>query len=265
MISECGRFEQLIPRSCAGDLTPEEQQALEQHLTACPMCRREQERYAATLNLLQSADDEPVPRHFFVYPEERLDNLWQLFRRLTLQWQVATAGVASLVLLLGVISFAGLQIRAGQGSWTISFGRGSAGAEIDVAAMKTDILQAADERSRAFTLTRIRDLRSEIADVQSGLTNEQQSRLVAALTTLESRLSNRISATADDFRTATQKASADLYQTISLQRSQDLTAINARFNSAAENDDQKARQTDAILDTLLQVAELSIKQPGGQK
>ena len=265
MTSECSKYEQHIPRSFVGDLSPEDQQALDLHLAACTGCRAEQERYAEILRILESADDVPVPRHFFVYPEERVANPWRLFRQLMPRWQAAAVVFAALVVLLGVFSISGITVQADRGTWTLSFGRADIARSLDVAALKAEILQLAEERNREATLGWIQNLRSELAGSRNELTQQQQVQLVAALSTLESRLDSRIAATADDIRSSTQKSQADLYQTVSLQRSQDLNALNTRMDNAAENAESRARQTDAILEMLLQVAEQRIRQTGEQK
>ena len=57
---------------------------------------------------MKAVDNEPVPRHFFVYPEERNLNPWALFRLLKPRWQAITAAVAGLFILAsigGVMSF----------------------------------------------------------------------------------------------------------------------------------------------------------------
>jgi hypothetical protein len=265
MTSECSKFEHHIPRALVGDLTAEDQQALDLHLAACTGCRAEQERYAETLRVLESAEDVPAPRHFFVYPEERTANPWQLFRQLMPRWQAASTVFAALVVLLGVFSISGFTVRADRAAWTLSFGRANESPALDVAALKAEILQVAEDRTREAALGWIQNLRSELAGSRSELTQQQQVQLVAALSTLESRLDSRIAATADDIRSSTQKSQADLYQAVSLQRSQDLNALNARMDNAAENAESRARQTDAILEMLLQVAELRIRQTGEQK
>jgi hypothetical protein len=60
-------------------------------------------------------------------------------------------------------------------------------------------------------------------------------------------------------RDDTQKLAVGLYKTISQQRAQDLDVINIRFDSIEASHAIDTRQTDAILDTLLQVAELRLK------
>jgi hypothetical protein len=265
MTSECSEHQERIPRSFVGDLTAAEQQALDLHLAACSPCRGEHERYAETLHLLQSAGDEPVPRHFFVYPQERAANPWQLFLQMMPIWQAATAAAAALVLLLGIATASGLQIRSNPGSWSISFGGSITSPAIDLAALKAEILRTAEEKNREADLAWVQDLRSQIAQSCADLTQQQQAQLVAALTTLQSRLNSRIALAADDIRAGTQKSVVDVYQAVSLQRQEDLNGLNARLDKIVEDNEIKARQTDAILETLLQIANLNIKQTGDQK
>ena len=265
MTSECSEHQKHIPRSLVGDLTVEEQQALDLHLAACPPCKGEYGRYAETLRLLQSTGDEPVPRHFFVYPQERGANPWKLFRQLMPSWQVAMACVTGLFVFFAIAAIAGLQIRSDQAGWAVSFGRGSATAAIDAIALKADILKTAEDRNREAALGWIKDMRSEIANSRTELTQQQQIQLVAALTGLESRLTNRMALTTDEIRTGTKESIATVYRAVSLQHQEDMQTISARVDRVAADGEVSARRTDAILDMLLQFPNLSLKPTGEQK
>ena len=77
MIIDCSNFRNLIPRALLSDLTREEQEALQAHLKDCAPCAQERELYLNTFSQLRSTDDIPVPRHFFIYPDEsRLTTLF---------------------------------------------------------------------------------------------------------------------------------------------------------------------------------------------
>ena len=65
-------------------------------------------------------------------------------------------------------------------------------------------------------------------------------------------------------RTGAEKANMELYQTVSQQRDQDLNRLNTRLDNFAEANETKFRQTDEILETLLQII-TNLKQPGEQK
>ncbi len=265
MASECTLNQQRIPRSLVGDLSVEEQQSLDTHLAACAFCRTEHDRFAETLTALHAAGDEPVPRHFFVYPKEPAWNPWQLFRQMVPAWQVATACVACLLLFLSAANVMGLQVHRDNGGWALAFGKSRALSNSEIVALKADILRSTDERSREMALGYIQNLRSEIAGARADLGQQQQIQLIAALDRLETRVNTRISATAEDLKASTQSSAANLYQTVTFQRAQDINAVNARLDKVVDNVDVKARQTDEILETLLQIANLNLKQPGDQK
>lgn len=265
MISECKQFQQWIPRSLAQDLSPAELEALTQHLAACSSCHAEQEAYAETVSKLQNYGEEPLPRHFFVYPPKVETKPWQLFHRLSPFWRVASAGAAACLLLLTIATASQVRIRSDHGSWTLSFGRTPAQRPVDLAALKTDIMQAVDQRNRATTAALVQDLWEEVSSTRADLTHDQQIQLVAALTGLENRLNTRIALTADDIRTGTQKSLAELYQVLSQEQEHSQATLNARLDEEANARETKTRQTDAVLDTLIQVANLNLKQTGEQK
>jgi predicted anti-sigma-YlaC factor YlaD len=265
MIAGCSQYQQHIQRSLADDLTAEEQLALNQHLAGCASCRAEHDRYAHTLQQLQSYDEEPLPRHFFVYPEELEHKPWQLFHRLTPFWQTATASLAALLLMVGVAAIIHVQFRSDHGAWTLSFGRTPAQGISDLASFKADILKTAEQKNQEAALAWIQGLRDELERTHADVTQEQKTQLVAALSSLETRVDDSIAVTANDTRTATQKSLVELYQMLSQQREHDLNAIDSRFRLDADSREVKARETDVILDTLIQVANLNLKQPGEQK
>jgi hypothetical protein len=265
MTMQCSDYQQWIPRSFLGDLPQDEKTELDRHLTGCPSCRHEWESYAETLRVMRSAADEPVPRHFFIYPPERAANPWQLFRAMMPRWQAATAGAASFLLLLAAVSISGLRVQAQDGGWTLSFGRSGGPSGSEVAALKAEILRTAEDRNREFAGELVRTLQSEIEQYRTDLTVEQRTQLAAALAGLEERFNNRMALTAADLRGTTQKSMAELYQAVSQQHTRDLTAVNARLDSAVERSEARANQTDVILDTLLQIANQNIKQNGDQK
>lgn len=265
MIAGCSQHQEYIKRSMVDDLTAEEQLALNQHMAGCSSCRAEHDRHAHTLRQLQSYGEEPLPRHFFVYPEEIETKPWQLFRRLTPLWQTTTASLAALLLIVGIAAAFHAQFRSDHGAWTLSFGSAAAQGNPDLVSLKADILKAAEQKNQEAALAWIEALRDEIARTHADVTQEQKTQLVAALSSLETRLDGRIGLAADDTRTATQKSLVELYQMLSQQRERDLNAIDSRFNQDADRRAIKARETDVILDTLIQVANLNLKQPGEQK
>ena len=187
MASECKEYLEWITRSLSGDLSAQEQQRLDLHLAGCAPCREEQALYAHTLEMLKSVEDEPVPRHFFVYPPEPSASPWQVFRQLMPGWQVATAGALAVLVLFSVAAVSGVRFQSDRGAWSLSFGRAVSPAGVDVAALKADILKTTEERNRANAMVWIRDLRAELL-TRTDITQQQQMQLVEALSGIETRL-----------------------------------------------------------------------------
>jgi hypothetical protein len=255
MKTECSEYQKQIPKLFLDELTSDEEKALKEHLEACSQCRSEQESYSQTIRMLQSVDDEPVPRHFFVYEEARKPNPWQLFRQMKLFWRMATVALAGLFLFIGIAAVSQMQVRADRNGWMVAFGRET----MDAAAIKKDILKITEERNRAAAQTWIRQIKAEIEHSRNDLTHQQKEELTAVFAQLDSRLSNRIFKETDNVRIDTGVLISNVYKTVAQQRARDLALINTRFENTKELGTIKEQQTNEILDTLLQVAELKLR------
>jgi hypothetical protein len=255
MKSQCSEYQIQIPKLILGELTAEEEKALKEHLETCSRCRSEQEGYAQTIQMLQSVDDEPVPRHFFVYQEAGKPNPWQLFRQMKSFWQTAFAAMAGVILIIGIAAVLQIRVRTDRNGWTVAFGRGN----IDAAAIREDILKITEERNRAAAQAWMQKIKAEIERSRTDLTHQQKEELASAFTQLNSRLSNRILQETDNVRIDTGALISDMYKIVSQQRARDLALINTRFENTKELGVIKEQQTDAILDTLLQVAEINLR------
>jgi hypothetical protein len=255
MTFECTEHQKRIPGLFLNDLTVEERKGLEKHLAECSHCRSEYECYVRTLNLMKSAENEPVPRHFFVYPKEAKLNPWQLFCRMQPGWRAVTAAAVAVFLLIGVAAVSRLHIQPGQNGWMVSFGD----AGIDVVALKEDILKTVDARNREAGTVWMDEVRAEFARSISDLTQKQQVELATALERVDAGFNERIQLAEGRMRTDTREIAGDMYRAVSQQRAQDLDIINFRFDSMEATNTIKARQTNTILDTLLQEAELRLR------
>jgi hypothetical protein len=102
-------------------------------------------------------------------------------------------------------------------------------------------------------------VRAEIARSHTDLTQQQKAELTAALDRVDSRMTRRLKLVEGSARDDAQKTAVDVYRIISQQRAQDLNLINLRFDGIEASSTLETRQTDAILNTLLQVAELKLK------
>src|SRR5438445_2327841 len=121
MIIDCSNFRNLIPRALLSDLTREEQEALQAHLKDCAPCAQERELYLNTFSQLRSTDDVPVPRHFFIYPDESRPTLRQLFAQLSLAWKGSLA--AAFLVGLSVLAFTSMEIRSEPGGIVFRIGK----------------------------------------------------------------------------------------------------------------------------------------------
>jgi len=260
MRSECDKYQKNISGSLMGDLAEEERQALEEHLATCSDCRSERESYIRILDLMQSVDDESVPHHFFIHPQEETHNPWQLFGQMKPLWKTTIATAAVLFLLIGIAAISRLQIRSNSDGWVMSFNSSA----IDAAALKKDILKTAEELNRQVRIAWTQKVRGEIENSFTDLTTKQRDELMAALARLDSRLTGRLDVAETRIKDDKQKLASEIYHTVDQQRAQDLEVINLRFDSFELNNAIQGRQTDAVLDTLVQLAELSFREAGGQ-
>lgn len=146
-------------------------------------------------------------------------------------------------------------VSSGRPRGVLGFTRSS----VDIAALKKDFLRAAEEQNRRTTESFLREVRAEITGSRTDLTLQQQTELAAALDRVDSRMTGRLKRTEDRVREDAQKMAVDVYRTVSQQRAQDLNLINLRFDGIETKSALETRQTDAILDTLLQAAELRLK------
>ena len=245
MKSDCTEYQKQIARLLLGDLTPEEQKSLEEHLSECSVCALEKERYAGTVNLLQSVGDEPAPRHFFVQPRETDSNPWRLFLQLKRGWQVAAAVCAAIVFLLGFAAVSDLEVRADGGGWTVRFGSNA-----DVAALRADLMNTIVERDEA-SAARIAGIRENIGGVLSDMASQQRAAMTA-LVRQDALLDQRISLTENRLKEENRDLVLGVYNAVTKQRAQDLGMIDLRMDTFESSYAVKERQTNELLSALIQ-------------
>jgi hypothetical protein len=266
MSTGCDHFRNEIPRALLADIDSTQQQALDRHLAECAPCSAEKELYAQTFRRMHTMEDVPVPRHFLVYPEEHRANPWQLFRGLSLAWQGSIAAVMLILLITSGMAAARMQFKAEDGAYVINFGSPAPSKIspaptpiLDTAALEARILQAVEEKNRKESLEWIRTLRAEIARSQKGITRDQRTLLDTALINLETRMSARLDETARSLEERNSRSLSTFYQAMKLQRESDLAVVDSKLNRLALNGEIKSSQTDAILDTLIQVTDFRTK------
>lgn len=261
----CEDYRKRILEASIEDLSPEERQTLKAHLADCLSCAEEQRLTLDTLQQLRSESDVAVPRHFFVGVEEFQPTPWSLFRQMTVTWKAATtlAVLASGVLAVMVVS--GFQVRTQAGAVTLSFGKPSepkAGAThhlVNVDSLKTDILQALEEKSHQEHLVWLEEMRKELAQSNHKLTQKQQKSMETALAGLETRVNDQMSARDLSLQANWKQSLGNVYEAIQQQRKQDLLVTGSRLDRHTTQEEIRSNETEAILATLLQVAEYKIK------
>jgi hypothetical protein len=264
MSMKCEDHRRRILEASIENLSPEEQQVLEAHLAECPSCVEEQHRTLDALQRLCLASDLPVPRHFFVAEEQSRPSPWSLFRQMSLTWQVTTAFVL-LVFILTAIAVFRFEVKTQANQVTLSLGKPSqltqstVSAPVKVEALKADILQALEEKARQERLSWMREMRKELALSNRRLTQKQQKSLEIALAEFDARANERMIARDLALQADWRQSLGELYGTIQVQRKRDLLSTKDGIDRLAAEGEARSNATEAILTTLLQVAEYKTK------
>ncbi|RPJ82457.1 MAG: hypothetical protein EHM18_15650 [Acidobacteria bacterium] len=169
------------------------------------------------------------------------------------------------LLLLAGLGLSALQFRSAGGVYAFSFGRPLP--DLDVNAKNEAALQALRLEMRSFVEKTIQSerklylatLRSELARSNRGLAPEQRRFLQVALDDIEKRMSERMVTTGAAVAAETASSMDTLYATLQAQRSQDLALIRKSITDTARVSQANDRQTQEVLTTLLEVADLQIK------
>ncbi len=272
MSTDCDQFRSQIPRALMADLEPAEQEKLDRHLCECAPCARERDLYLQTLGRMRSLEDVPVPRHFLVSAETRRTSPWKLYCNLSPVWQGAMAASVLILVVLASAALTRLEVRADGGALIFAFGNSAPAVvmpppvpALDTAALEAKILRVVEERNRREEVEWVRKLRADLAQSRQGFTRGQRELLDAALVSLETRMNARVEESArtlDERRTQSLSA---LYQAIRLQQDSGLALVDAKLNRLALSGEKKNSEIDAILETILQVAELNSIQSPGEK
>ena len=264
MKSTCEEARSWVPRALMNDLAPADQQALDAHLADCTACACEQRLYIDTLSQVRSVSDVPVPRHFFVYPEERRFSVMQFLRGLTPGWKLAASFAAMTLAIVAILGAARVQFRAEQGVYSFSFGRplpimapakDSAAQAAQIEALRVELRGLLEARSRTERAEWMKALQQEI-DESNRSSDRQRQQWNAALANLESRLNGRLDESAVVLRAGLQQSTNDVFRALQRQRQQDLALTSTRLERLATQGELKDQETDEILATLLQVARL---------
>jgi len=263
MKSTCEEARNWVPRALMSDLPSQEEQALNAHLAECPACANEQWLYLDTLCQVRAVSASPVPRHFFVYPDERSSSVREFLRGLAAGWKAAASvAVLTMAVFAGLMA-ARLQFRAEQGVYTFSFGRPlpsavPASSSVEIQALKAELTGLLAARSNAERAEWMNALRQQIKE-SNRYGAWQQQQWNKALASLEARLNDRIEDSAVTLTAGMEKSASNVFRTLQQQRQQDLALTRTRLEHLATRGELKDQETDEILSTLLQVARLPEK------
>jgi len=250
MTAQCDMVRQRIAQALVEELPAAEAEALRAHVAECAACAEEERLYATTLSALHQSDEE-VPRHFFVYPPERSSTFRDVLALLSTGRKVALAACAAAVVLAAVV-------LAGRPSRTSLPTAAAPAPQMDVAALRAELLRILDARLAADRRDTVAGLRAELQQFRSASAARERATLERALASLETRMNDRVVGTASEMETTTGRALTAMYQDLEETRRRDLAALDDRLSRVAVQGEIKGNQTDAILQTLLEFAELRL-------
>jgi hypothetical protein len=262
MTLKCDDAQTWIPKALGGDLGSSEQEQLDAHLLVCPACSGEHQLCADTLEQLRAASDVPLPRHFFIYPQDHRSSLTDAFSVLIRRKFLVGLTAALVVFVTVGLILSRFQFRAEGGVYSFSFGRSlsskpSVSSQTpDIAALKGELIRLLDARSQRERLESMGVVREEVRRANRKLSSQQQRQWETALAALQARLHDRVEDQSIALKAGLDRSVGNLYQTLQLQRQQDLVMTQNRLDRITAQGALKDKETDEILFTLLQVAEV---------
>ncbi len=265
MKPNCELFQQWIPQALLSDLGLEEKRLLESHLSTCAACRQEKERYLSFLPLLNQDVDRPVPKHFFINPAATAESPWTAFTRLSFAWRAGLVAAAAFLLTLGGFVMAKTRIDVGKHGITLALGQSTLPPDKATYVRQTDLQNIRQEltsflqqKSQSERLKFVKLLKEELTKTNRSLSSSQQQWVLASLRQVENRLDEKILSTGTIIQAQNEQALTNLSNSLSRQREKDMNLIETGVQALARRDALKNEQTDAILNTLIQVAELKM-------
>jgi hypothetical protein len=249
MTAQCDTFRERIAQALVEELPAAEAEALRVHVAQCAACAEEERLYVTTLSALRPSDEE-VPRHFFVYPQERSSTFRDVFALLSIGRKAALAACAAAVVLAVVV--------AGRAPRTASPDTARLPAQVDTAALRAELLRIVDARLAADRRETVAVVRAELEQFRSASGARDRAAFERALASLETRMNERLVGAASEMQTTTGRALTAMYQNLEEGRRRDLGVLDDRVSRVAAQGEIKGNQTDAILQTLLEFAELRL-------
>jgi hypothetical protein len=251
MNDTCETFRERIAQDLVNELTTDERKRLEAHLAGCAECAREREELTATVGTLRSLGDERTPRHFFVYPEERRGAL-RSFSMLPTAWKGALAAALVLLVVAAGLLVARTHVRVGHGVLMVSVG--ATPEERWTEPLKTEILQAAVDRSYESDREWTERLRTELIETLAAHDLERRRILDSALEQLDTRAGEMLASSHLALQQELNRGLIRVRTDVEYQRREDLGLLRDHFDRFAENDLRQEERTEAILAAVVEMS-----------
>lgn len=267
MNKSCERYVAMIAAAVIGDLNADDKRELESHISECASCAQEFQLYRTTIEQMKTgAAEVDPPRHFFVYPEERR-SFWNWIGAWGHGWRAAAALAGFLIIAAVGLAASGFQLRAENGVYAFSFGKPIAAQTNDDSgrilelrqALKQELIAIIRETAEQERTRQAKLLDDRLKNVNGRLTAEQRQAIAQILDANNTRIDTRITAGEALLEARTKNALDTMYRAVQTQRAQDLTRIRASLVQAALKDEAQDSEAQAMLDTLMQVAELNVR------
>jgi len=259
MSRKCEDFQNMIKDELAGELSLENQSELAVHLADCSICLHERQELQRTFGMLKSLEEQPVPGHFFVYEQPKA-SLLERFRGIPkgFRWAAAT-GFACLLLLAGFI-ISNISIRVGESRIILAYGDPIT--EPDVQDIRREfeqkLLDARREDQRVFA-----GLLEEQRKLYNGSLNQYYQRVDTRVNNLEGQLVETINDNNAALQARLEGTMIQYGELMKAQYQNDLRDINRRLTQITLEGRLRDNQTDALMNTLVQLADSDYRPTGG--
>jgi hypothetical protein len=264
MSNECERCLQWIKDDLAGELDVDHRRRMEAHLEDCPACAHEKVALEHTIGLLGEFQEEPLPRHFFVYEDSgSARKMAQLLRNVTLGWKVAFAGTAVMLLIGFVFVLGQTTLQWDQGRLTVAFGavREQPDSRADISQKLMGVVrQVVQDENRKWS----DEVRREVAASLARATDEDRRAMQNLVVELEMRLEQKLDARDDGTRELLQTTLKQWSRALAVQRQEDLSQIQQALMQFAANDQLQAGQARVIMAALSQMVEVRNSRGGSR-
>lgn len=252
---DCEVCQQWIKQHLAGELDDEPRLRMEVHLESCAGCVRERAALERTLLHLHELEDETPPRHFFVYKDHRrVAGIRRLLSPAAWGWGPTAAAGGAVVVVFLILIFGRTSLEWEQGRLTLSFGtapdRVASSSQLSPESMDAVRYVIREENHKWAD-----QVQRQLNEALSRAANEDRKAARELVAALGSRLEQHLQLQDDENRQLLQAALEQWGSVLARQRQEDLQRIQQVLKQFAANDRFQAGQSDAILATLVRIAD----------